>query len=138
MNLTGFTFLRTLINFCHEKIFRAFFLTLSTALGLNAQSSSIDSLFPVRGICLEAPMPADVDAFVTFINKEIASRGVNTLILRIDYRYQFESHAELIDTMPLSRADMKKIVTVCKENNIRLIPQINLLGHQSWESHTGK
>ena len=31
---------------------------------------------------------------------------------------------------------LKKIVSVCKKNNIRVIPQINLLGHQSWASRT--
>ena len=30
------------------------------------------------------------------------------------------------------------MVNACKKNNIRIIPQINLLGHQSWANHTGK
>lgn len=30
------------------------------------------------------------------------------------------------------------MVDVCKKHNIRLIPQINMLGHQSWASKTGK
>src|SRR4030095_16093984 len=34
--------------------------------------------------------------------------------------------------------DVKKIVDVCRKNNIRLIPQVNLLGHQSWASTTHK
>ena len=36
--------------------------------------------------------------------------------------------------MSLSKADVKKLVEVCRNNQIRIIPQINLLGHQSWAS----
>jgi N-acetyl-beta-hexosaminidase len=57
---------------------------------------------------------------------------VNTLILRIDYNYEFTSHPELKDNDALSAKELKKIVRACQKNNIRLIPQINLLGHQSW------
>jgi N-acetyl-beta-hexosaminidase len=42
----------------------------------------------------------------------------------------------LRDSIALSKEDVKKIVTACLNNNIRVIPQINLLGHQSWASHT--
>ncbi|MEO8765546.1 MAG: family 20 glycosylhydrolase [Ginsengibacter sp.] len=99
---------------------------------------NIDSLFPVRGFCIGAPKPAAVDSFTNFIVNELAPRKVNTLILRIDFRYQYKSHPELADSMSLSKADVKKLVNACKKNNIVLIPQINLLGHQSWASHTNK
>jgi 2,4-dienoyl-CoA reductase-like NADH-dependent reductase (Old Yellow Enzyme family) len=52
----------------------------------------------------------------------------------VDYNYEFESHPELRDSIALSKADVKKIVNECKKHNIRIIPQINLLGHQSWAS----
>jgi N-acetyl-beta-hexosaminidase len=98
----------------------------------------IDSLLPVRGFCIGAPKPKDVDAFTKFIVEELAPRHVNTLILRVDYRYEFKSHPELVDSFALSKSDVKEMVKACKKNNIRIIPQINLLGHQSWANHTGK
>lgn len=104
----------------------------------NAQTTAIDSIFPVRGLCVEAPFPNAVDSFVTFIEEKLVPQKLNTLIVRIDYRYQYERHPELIDTFPLSKSDIKKILAVCKKHQIRLIPQVNLLGHQSWQSHTGK
>lgn len=113
-------------------------LLIFIILNSNAQVMKIDSIFPVRGLCLEAPFPKEIDSFVTFIDQQLAPRKLNTLILRIDYRYQYQSHPELIDTFPLSKTDIKKIVTVCKKNHIRLMPQVNLLGHQSWANHTGK
>lgn len=107
-----------------------------TILQFNAFCSSaqqnIDSLFPTRGLCIAAPLVNGVDAFVKFIDTELAPRKLNTLILRVDWNYQFTSHPELSDSIALSKADVKKLVAVCKKNNIRLIPQINLLGHQSW------
>jgi hypothetical protein len=91
-----------------------------------------DSLLPVRGFCIAAPRPAKLDAFLRFIKEELAPRQVNTLILRVDYNYQYTSHPELRDPNGLSKADIKKLVQLCKEQHINLIPQFNLLGHQSW------
>ena len=93
---------------------------------------------PVRGLSIAAPTPAGVDAFVKFINEELAPRNVNTLILRVDFNYEFESHPELRDTVALSKPQVKQIVAACKKANIKIVPQINLLGHQSWAGTLGK
>ncbi|HMH22141.1 MAG TPA: family 20 glycosylhydrolase [Puia sp.] len=103
-----------------------------------AKAVSADSLMPVRGFCIDAPQPSGVDSFLQFVDKELAPQKVNTLFLLIDYHYQFKSHPELTDSFALSEADVKKIVRTCRNDRIRIIPQINLLGHQSWASHIGK
>jgi len=92
----------------------------------------VDSLYEVRGFAIAAPKPNGVNDFVKFINEELAPRKVNTLILRVDYNYQFKSHPELRDSAALSKSDVKKMVEACQKNNINIIPQVNLLGHQSW------
>ena len=97
-----------------------------------------DKTLPVRGFCIGAPQTTEVDEFVKFVANELAPRKVNTLILRVDYNYAFESHPELRDPTPLTKADVKKLVEVCRANHIRLIPQINLLGHQSWAEKVNK
>jgi len=99
---------------------------------------SADKLFQIKGFCIGAPNPKGVDRFVKFINEELATRGVNTLLLLVDYNYQFETYPQLSDSAALSKADVKKIVAACRKNKIKIIPQINLLGHQSWANHTGK
>lgn len=100
---------------------------------LNAQSQTqSDNQLPVRGFCIAAPNPEHLDEFIDFINDGLASRNVNTLILRVDYAYEYDSHSELRDENALSRGNVRKLVKACQENNIRIIPQINLLGHQSW------
>ncbi len=101
-------------------------------------SDNLDVVMPVRGFCIGAPDSKTFDAFIAFVHDELAPRRVNTLILRVDYRYQYESRPEFKDSEGLSREAVKKLVNVCRTNNIRLIPHINLLGHQSWAGTTGK
>ena len=96
-----------------------------------------EKTLPIRGFCIGAPSVSELEPFIKFITEELAPRKVNTLILRIDYNYQFKSHPELCDSLALSNADVKKLVDVCRKYQIRLIPQINLLGHQSWASRLG-
>jgi hypothetical protein len=98
----------------------------------------LDTLLPVRGFCIDVPRPSGLDSFVRFIDRELAPRKVNTLIVQVEYHYQFKTHPELTDSFALSEADVKKIVVVCRKNKIRVIPQINFLGHQSWANRLGK
>jgi hypothetical protein len=121
---------------------KKYFLIIS-ALLLTWQTVSFaqvsnEKVFQVKGFCIGAPSPKGVDRFIKFINEELAPRGVNTLLILIDYGYQFESYPQLRDSTALSKADVKKMVAACRKNNIRIIPQINMLGHQSWANHTGK
>lgn len=113
------------------------FLVLLTASKKILAQNKLDSIVPVRGFAIAAPPVYFVDSFVNFIEKELAPRQVNVLVLRVDFNYQYTSHPELRDSSALSKEDVKKIVTACRNNNIRVIPQINLLGHQSWANRTG-
>jgi hypothetical protein len=99
-------------------------------------TEKLDTIMPVRGFCISAPRPKELDEFIKFIDEELAPRNVNTLILRVDYNYQYESHPELRDSVALSKKEVKKLVAACRQNNILLIPQVNLLGHQSWAAKT--
>ncbi|HEX5026390.1 MAG TPA: family 20 glycosylhydrolase [Agriterribacter sp.] len=114
-------------------IFFAIFFTGTTT---GFAQTSLDSILPVRGFCIAAPSVKGVDSFVVFINNELAPRKVNTLILRVDFNYQYKSHPELRDSIALSSIDVKKIVAACRANAMKVIPQVNLLGHQSWANKT--
>jgi hypothetical protein len=78
-----------------------------------------------------------VDRFVRFIDEELGSMPLNLLILRVDYNYQYTSRPEFHNSDGLSKADVQKFVSACRKHGIRLIPQINLFGHQSWHSDLG-
>jgi len=99
---------------------------------------SAEEPYPVRGLCIAAPSVDVADEFTDFIDDVLAPAGVNTLVLRVDYGYRYKSHPELVGGHPLEEDDIKKLVAVCKKNNIRLMPQVNLLGHQSWAGSVGK
>ena len=111
-------------------------MLIMSALCTGAFAQDLDSKLPIRGFAIEAPSQRGVDRFVQFIDGELAPAGINLLILRVDWNYAYESHPELRDENPLTKADVDKLVDVCRKHGIRLVPQVNLLGHQSWAKQT--
>lgn len=111
------------------RIIHLFLLFLACCL---CHSQEPDSSFMIRGFCIAAPQPDEMDRFISFMKNDLAPNGINTLILRIDYNYEYESFPHLRNDGALSSRQVKQLVQTARENNIRLIPQINLLGHQSW------
>ncbi len=109
---------------------------LCTAFLVHAQNDSLS--LPLKGLAIAAPHKTHINRFVKFINEELAPRKINTLVLRVDYNYQYKSHPELAEENALSQEDVDAIVAACQKNNIQVIPQINLLGHQSWAGKLGK
>ena len=89
---------------------------------------------PIRGLAIAVPNKENVDRFVKFINEELPPRKINTLVLRVDYNFQYQSHPKLTKENALSQDEVNKIVTACQKQGIDIVPQINLLGHQSWHS----
>ena len=88
------------------------------------------SAWGVRGVLLFAPMPAEVDRFVRFIDERLAVDRINMLVLIMRYRYAFETHPECRGISPLTKSDVQKIKAACDRNGIELIPKMNLFGHQ--------
>jgi len=111
-----------------------FFLLALFLLPVRAEDTGL----PVLGLCISAPGHEYVKEFDKFIREELAPLGVNTLVLRVDWGYEFQTHPELRSDNPLTEKDVKTLVRTCKELNINLIPQINLLGHQSWHTKVHK
>lgn len=69
----------------------------------------------------------------------LAAKGVNTIFLEIDYHFDFKSHPELIQTdNPITKSAAKKFAAICKDHGIKIIPQFQCLGHQSWAENTWK
>ena len=113
-------------------------ILLITVLLIFPLGNIAQSDFEVRGLSIAAPSSERLDEFVSFIDESIAPGGINTLVLRVDFNYAYKSRPELQDDNPLSEDQVKKIVKVCRENGISIIPQINLLGHQSWAEKVNK
>jgi glycosyl hydrolase family 20 len=68
---------------------------------------------------------------------QLAERGLNVLVLEVDYAFSFTSHPELREgKTPISKDGARKLVEVCRKHHVRLIPQFQCLGHQSWKQNT--
>ena len=115
---------------------RYFTFLLLVSICFMAKAGNIDDKLPIRGFAIEAPSHRGVDQFLRFINQDLAPAKVNLLILRVDWNFAYKTHPELSDENPLTQDDVDKLVAACKEHGIRLVPQVNLLGHQSWAKQT--
>ena len=84
-----------------------------------------------RALCLEVPPTSQIDRFCRFIGDVLAKDKIDTLVLLIRYRYQFTSHPECRADDPISCEDAQKIKAACDAHHIRVVPKMNLLGHQT-------
>lgn len=66
----------------------------------------------------------------------LAAAGVNLIISESDYNYEYESHPELRGEDPVSTATIKRIVALARQYKIRVVPEFQALGHQSWAEKT--
>jgi hypothetical protein len=63
--------------------------------------------------------------------------GVNVLILEVNYNFKFKSHPELrAGEDVITPAGAERLATLCRKKGIRLIPEFQCLGHQSWRGQT--
>ena len=68
---------------------------------------------------------------------DLASMGINVIILEVDYSFQFQSHPELrYGSEQITKEGARKFANICRENNIEIIPEFQSLGHQSWAEET--
>lgn len=112
---------------------------LSLAFLFSAAGQQIKQTeLPVRGLSIACPSPDELDLFMKFVKEDLKQMNVNILVLRVDYNYEYTSHPELRSDNPLTKYEIKKLVAECKNAGIKIIPQINLLGHQSWHSEATK
>ena len=66
----------------------------------------------------------------------LADLGINVIIAEINYGYEYQSHPQLQADNPSKKEQIKKLVVECRAHHIRLIPQFQCLGHQSWSKYT--
>lgn len=78
----------------------------------------------------------DLDVLGQNLGK-LADMGINTVILEVDYNFAFKSHPELRrGSNPITHEGARKFAALCRKLGIRLIPEFQSLGHQSWKSET--
>lgn len=72
------------------------------------------------------------------VEEKLAPWGVNTLILEVNYNFDFKSHPDLRanETSCWRKEDARELAELCKKHGVRLVPMFNCLGHQSWARNT--
>ena len=88
-----------------------------------------------RGVHLSVQNEDQARALVESLPK-LAGVGVNIVIAEVDYSFEFQSHPEVRGSRFVTKDQAREIATTARSQGIRLIPQINCLGHQSWSSNT--
>jgi hypothetical protein len=73
---------------------------------------------------------------LTEVVGRLAEVGINAIVAEVNYGYEYESHPELRAANAGTREQIAKLVAECKKHHVRLIPQFQCLGHQSWSRHT--
>ncbi|MBI9016385.1 MAG: family 20 glycosylhydrolase [Phycisphaerae bacterium] len=110
-------------------------IILSLALMIDISRADEIKKEPWRGLHVMATNSWEVERLTNVID-QLANIGVNVIIAEINYGFKYKKHPELAAQSASSREQINKLVAKCKDNNIRLIPQFQCLGHQSWASHT--
>ena len=92
---------------------------------------------PIRGLhLLDYNTDIDLDTLGQKL-ESLSKLGVNVIILEVDYNFAFKSHPELRrGTNPITRDGARRFAALCKKFNIRVIPEFQSLGHQSWKAET--
>lgn len=63
---------------------------------------------------------------------KLAGIGVNAIILEVNHRFAFERQPDLREPKFITAARARELTLTARTNGIRLIPQFNCLGHQSF------
>lgn len=102
------------------------------------ETEGIDAYIPTRAFYISFPDADHADEFIDFVKNDMIPGGFNMLVLRVDWRFNWKSHPELTAGGAWEESKIKELVKVCREGNMKLVPMINLLGHQSWQSNVAK
>jgi hypothetical protein len=84
-----------------------------------------------RGVHLLASDPQSLPLLKRAIAEKLVPLGINTLVFEVGYHFQFESRPEMNDPKGWSKAQARELAEFCRQHGVRLIPQLNCLGHQS-------
>ncbi len=117
-------------------------LVSSCLLALPLTSSAATRTVKVRGPWVAVHLlnyESDADLEVLELQlPDLARRGVNVLVLEVNYAFEFRSHPELrLSEKPITRRGARQFALACRKHGISVIPQFQSFGHQSWAKNTG-
>jgi hypothetical protein len=90
-----------------------------------------------RGLHVLDSGPSSLPALLRLVREVLAPHRLNVLVYEIDYSFRFTSHPEMMIDDVWTREQVGELVAACRAEGIRVIPQVNCLGHQSWKQPPG-
>jgi len=109
-----------------------------SAAGADPSKEAEPMTLPIRGLHVSAPAKKDLAKALEFIRESLPKEGTNTLVMEFGYGYDFHSRPEFADPSALGRDEVRQMAAACRQEGVTLIPQLNCLGHQSWQAHTDR
>jgi len=100
-----------------------------------ANASRQSSNEPWRGVHVGIGSQEAVEQ-LTGVVGELSELGINVIVGEINYGYRYKSHPELHGGGESDAEQIKKLLAECRKHKVRLIPQFQCLGHQSWSKNT--
>ena len=84
-----------------------------------------------RGVHLWLDNEPDAQALVKTL-PALAAAGANTVVVEVNYSFEFQAHPELRQRKFVTLGSAHQLAAAARECGIRLIPEFNCLGHQSF------
>jgi len=88
-----------------------------------------------RGVHFDVQNDAQAKSLIEALPK-LAAVGVNVIVAEVDYGFEFQTHPEVRAPRFMTRVEAAELTAAAHARGIRLIPQLNCLGHQSWSKTT--
>ncbi|HTA75966.1 MAG TPA: family 20 glycosylhydrolase [bacterium] len=87
-----------------------------------------------RGLHVLDSGPGTLPQIKSLMRDVLVKNRCNILVYEIDYNYAFATHPEIKadGTGAWTKEQVGELVQAGRENGIKVIPEINCLGHQSW------
>ena len=115
-------------------LFFAGITLLVLAAGCRTQSGQLKTAVPVAETWRGVHMAVESDSELAVLEGQLpklAEVGVNVLVVQVDYHFDFQLHPELRAARFITKAEAREFVEASKKLGIRVIPELDCLGHQS-------
>ncbi len=110
-------------------------LRLMVLMALTAPVCPAQTTRPWSGVHVGMNSQVQTQALTEAVGK-LADLGINVIVAEINYGFEYQSHPELRSDNCSTKEQIQKLVAACKDHHVRLIPQFQCLGHQSWSKRT--
>ena len=84
-----------------------------------------------RGVHLWLDNDADARTLVQTL-PALAAAGANTVVVEVNYSFEFQAHPELRNPKFVTIASAHALAAAARQCGVRLIPEFNCLGHQTF------